>query len=154
MPAASFPVSGLPLSLSLGRADHLWSAAVERGRSTLPQDNRMRCHRIPTRCIARYLRLNQIPDGRDLGPEIACLRPIICKICQLIVKTEHLGCKPFPLIYLHLTNETTQSLIPPRRRGIFTQFGASSTVAFRHHGIIHRPRHLWRQLLLRPSHLR
>ena len=46
--AASFPASGLPLSWSLGRADHPWSAAVERGRSTLPQDNRMRCHRIPT----------------------------------------------------------------------------------------------------------
>ena len=37
--AVSFPVSGLPLSWSLGRADHPWSAAVERGRSTLPQDS-------------------------------------------------------------------------------------------------------------------
>ena len=37
--AASFPASGLPLSWSLGRADHLWSAAVERGRSTLTQDS-------------------------------------------------------------------------------------------------------------------
>ncbi len=34
--------------LGMGRADHPWSAAVERGRSTLPQDRRMRCHRIPT----------------------------------------------------------------------------------------------------------
>jgi len=31
-----------PFEFELGRADHPWSAAVERGRSTLPQDIRRR----------------------------------------------------------------------------------------------------------------
>jgi hypothetical protein len=55
MPAAFYPVSGLPLRLSRGRADHPRSAAVERGRSTLPDAPRSARSADPTH--VRFLRL-------------------------------------------------------------------------------------------------